>query len=133
MPNIKKIPEQSKEVNCLSGSASGSRKLALWAAELAAEKMAEDLTLLEIGRVSIIADYFLIATGATRIRVQTIGDHLIERIKRAGFTLQRMEGYREGWWIILDFGDLVVHLLQPEAREFYNLERLWSRAPLVSL
>jgi ribosome-associated protein len=44
-----------------------------------------------------------------------------------------MEGYREGWWIILDFGDLVVHLLQPEAREFYNLERLWSRAPLVNL
>ncbi len=117
----------------MSGSASGSRKLALWAAELAAEKMAEDLTLLEIGRVSIIADYFLIATGATRIRVQTICDHLIEKIKRAGFTLQRMEGYREGWWIILDFGDLVVHLLQPEAREFYNLERLWSRAPLVSL
>ena len=65
--------------------------------------------------------------------MQTICDHLIEKIKRAGFTLQRMEGYREGWWIILDFGDLVVHLLQPEAREFYNLERLWSRAPLVSL
>jgi ribosome-associated protein len=117
----------------LSGSASGTRKMALWAAELAAEKKAEDLALLEVGRVSFIADYFLIATGATGIRVRTICDHLLEKIKEAGLVPLRVEGYREGWWVVLDFGDLVVHLLQPEAREFYKLERLWSRAPQVDL
>lgn len=117
----------------MSGSASGSRKLALWAAELVSEKKAEDLTLLEVGRVSVIADYFLIATGATRIQVQTICDHLLGKIKQAGITLLRMEGYREGWWVVLDLGELVIHLLQPEAREFYRLERLWSRAPAVEL
>ncbi len=117
----------------MSEPASGSRKLALWAAELAAEKKAQDLTLLEVGKVSIVADYFLIATGATRIQVQTICDYLREKIKEQGRPLLRMEGYREGWWAVLDYGDLVVHLFQPEAREFYNLERLWSRAPLIDI
>lgn len=120
-------------MDCLPGLPSGSRKLALWAAELAAEKKAEDLTLLEVGRVSIVADYFLIATGATRVQVQTICDYLLEKVKEAGLSPLRMEGYREGWWVILDFGDLVVHLLQPEAREFYKLERLWSRAPVIKI
>lgn len=117
----------------MSEPASGSRKLALWAAELAAEKKAEDLAMLEVGRVSIVADYFLIATGATRIQVQTICDYLLEKTKAAGFSPLRMEGYREGWWIVMDFGGLVVHLLQPEAREFYKLERLWSRATAIEI
>ncbi len=116
----------------MSEPASGSRELALWAAELAAEKKAQDLALLEVGKISIVADYFLIATGATRVQVQTICDYLLEKIKEQGRILLRKEGYREGWWVVLDFGDLVVHLLQPEAREFYRLERLWSRAPRVN-
>ena len=117
----------------MSEPASGSRKLALWAAELAAEKKAENLALLEVGQLSIIADYFLIATGATGIRVRTICDHLLARIKESGLAPLRVEGYREGWWVVLDFGDLVVHLFQPEARELYSLERLWGRAPAVTL
>lgn len=117
----------------MSEPASGSRKTALWAAELAAEKMAEELILLEVGQVSFIADYFLIATGATGTRVRAICDHLLEKIKEAGLTPLRVEGYREGWWVVLDFGDMVVHLFQPEARELYDLERLWSRAPLVEI
>ncbi|NLA27596.1 MAG: ribosome silencing factor [Firmicutes bacterium] len=117
----------------MSKEASSSRKLALWAAELAAEKKAQDLTLLEVGKISIVADYFLIASGATRIQVQTICDHLLEKIKEQGRSLLRMEGYREGWWIVLDYGELVIHLFQPEAREFYRLERLWSRAPLITV
>lgn len=117
----------------MSKPASSSRKLALWTAGLAAEKKAQDLTLLEVGKVSIVADYFLIATGATGIHVRAICDYLLEKIKEEGRPLLRLEGYREGWWVVLDYGDLVVHLLQPEAREFYNLERLWGRAPLVTV
>lgn len=117
----------------MSDPASGSRKLALRAAELVTEKKAQDLTLLEVGKVSIVADYFLIATGVTRIQVQTTCDYLLEKIKELGRSPLRVEGYREGWWVVLDYGDLVVHLLQPEARELYKLERLWSRAPLVTV
>ena len=117
----------------MADAASAPRKLALRAAELAAERKARDLALLEVGKVSIIADYFLIATGATAIQVRAICDYLLEKMKEEGRTLLRMEGYRDGWWIVLDYGALVVHLFQPEAREFYRLERLWSRAPSITI
>jgi ribosome-associated protein len=109
----------------------GSRALALRAVELAAEKKALDPVLLEVGKISIVADYFLIATGSTRVQVHAICDHLLEKLKEAGWTMLRVEGYREGWWVLLDYGALVVHIFQPEARDFYNLERIWSKAPVL--
>lgn len=113
--------------------ANSSRDLALFAAQLALEKKGHDLHLLEVGQVSIIADYFLLATGNTAVQVHAIADHLVESLKKAGFYTLRIEGYREGWWVVLDYGSLVVHIFQPEARIFYDLERLWSEAPLVNL
>lgn len=113
--------------------ANSSRDLALFAAQLALEKKGHDLHLLEVGQVSIIADYFLLATGNTAVQVHAIADHLVESLKKAGFYTLRIEGYREGWWVVLDYGGLVVHIFQPEARIFYDLERLWSEAPLVNL
>lgn len=109
----------------------GSRKLVLLAAKLAAEKKVHDLRLLEVGRISIIADYFMIGTGTSAVQVHAICDHLTENLKKAGYQALRIEGYREGWWIVLDYGALVIHLFQQEARDFYNLERLWSESPLV--
>lgn len=109
----------------------GSRKLVLMAAKLAAEKKVHDLRLLEVGRISIIADYFMIGTGTSAVQVHAICDHLTENLKKAGYQALRIEGYREGWWIVLDYGALVIHLFQQEARDFYNLERLWSESPLV--
>lgn len=111
----------------------GSRELALIAAKLATEKKAHNLQLLEVGQVSIIADYFLLGTGTSRVQVHAICDHLIEQLKKAGYYALRIEGYREGWWVILDYGALVVHVFQPEARDFYDLDRLWSEAPPVAL
>jgi ribosome-associated protein len=113
--------------------ANSSRDLALFAAQLALEKKGHDLHLLEVGQVSIIADYFLLATGNTAVQVHAIADHLVESLKKAGFYTLRIEGYREGWWVVLDYGGLVVHIFQSEARIFYDLERLWSEAPLVNL
>jgi ribosome-associated protein len=107
------------------------RELSLLAAQLAVEKKAIDPVLLEVGKISIVADYFLIATGTSAVQVHAICDHLLEKIKEAGYPLLHSEGYREGWWVILDYGALVIHLFQPEARDFYNLDRLWSKAPLV--
>lgn len=112
---------------------SGYRNLALYAARLAAEKKARDLRLLEVGRVSIVADYFLLATGISAVQVHAICDHLVTSLKKEGLTALRIEGYREGWWVVIDYGILVIHVFQPEARTFYDLERLWAEAPLLDL
>ncbi len=110
---------------------SGSRKLASLAARLASEKQTRDMVLLEVGKISIIADYFLVGTGNTKIQVHAICDHLTLNLKKSGYYPLRIEGYREGWWIVIDYGTLVIHLFQPDSRQFYDLERLWSDAPQV--
>ena len=109
------------------------RQTALFAARLIQEMKAQDVMLLEISRISIIADYFLIGTGASTLQLHAICDHLRRSLKEVGYRLLRLEGYREGWWILMDYGGLVIHLFQPGAREFYNLERLWSKAPLLEI
>ena len=113
--------------------ANDSRELALFAAQLASEKKGHDLNLLEVGQVSIIADYFLLGTGNSAVQVHSICDHLIESLKKEGHIALRIEGYREGWWVVLDYGSLVIHIFQLEAREFYDLERLWYESPKVDL
>jgi ribosome-associated protein len=109
------------------------RELAFFAAQLVLEKKGQDVHLLEVGQVSVVADYFLLGTGNTAVQVHSICDHLLENLKKAGHQALRVEGYREGWWVVLDYGGLVVHIFQPDARIFYDLERLWSEAPLVKL
>lgn len=109
-----------------------SRKLALRVIELAHEKKARDMVMIEVGKISIVADFFIIITGATRVQVHTICDRIMSGLKEAGWKLYRMEGYREGWWVVLDYGLLVIHVMQPEARTFYDLERIWSKAPVLS-
>ena len=100
-------------------------------ARSAEDKKAVDLTILNIGEVSLIADYFIIMTGTTKIQVQAIADQIMEKAKEADFPLLHKEGYNEGLWVLLDYGAVVVHIFQPKEREFYNLERLWSHAPKV--
>lgn len=107
------------------------KELAQYATELASEKKGGALCLLNVGQVSIVADYFLLITGQTQVQVKTICDHLLENLKKQGVHVLHVEGLREAWWVILDFGPLVVHVFQPEARAFYDLERLWSKAPKV--
>ncbi|MBT9172885.1 MAG: Ribosomal silencing factor RsfS [Syntrophomonadaceae bacterium] len=96
---------------------------------LAAEKKAVDTVVLEIGKVSLIADYFVITGGNNRLQVKAIADHIMEILKKEGYPLLHKEGYPEGIWVLLDYGLVVVHLFQPEERRFYNLERLWGHAP----
>lgn len=110
-----------------------SREIAKLAANLVREKKGNDLVLLEVTQVTYLADYFLICTGTSAQQVQTISDHLKEEMKKAGNPLLRLEGYREARWVLLDYGSLVVHIFQPEDREFYNLERLWDSASKISI
>jgi ribosome-associated protein len=97
------------------------------------ERKAIDPVLFEVGQLTSITDYFLIASGTSSRQVQAIAQHLQTRMKQEGFTPFGIEGEREGHWILLDYSDLVVHLFYQPLREFYDLEGLWAEAPRVEM
>lgn len=103
------------------------------AAEAASDKKAIDLVVMDVAEQIVVTDFFLIATGNTDRQVKTIADEVEDRLRGAGLRVKGREGEGDARWILLDFGDLVVHVFQPEEREFYRLERLWSDAPRVAL
>jgi ribosome-associated protein len=75
---------------------------------------------------TILADTFAIVTGRSKIQTRAIADAIIEAVRRSGYNLSRVEGYADGSWILIDLGNVIVHVFTPEQRAFYNLERLWS-------
>ncbi len=95
------------------------------AVEAMDSKMAEDIRVIDISSVSILADYFIIATGTNRTQIQTIADEVGEKLGRAGMPVRSVEGYDGANWILLDFGDIIVHVFDKENRLFYDLERIW--------
>lgn len=94
----------------------------------AAEKKALDPTVLDLRGISTFTDFFLIFTGANRRQVQAISDEIVEQLKRNGTPAARVEGYQNAEWILIDYGDFVVHIFEEKARRFYDLERLWREA-----
>ncbi len=102
------------------------------AAHLAVGKKGHDIIALEIGKVSLISDYFLIVSGFNQRHVQSLADSIVEGLKEVDIEPLNQAGYREGRWVLLDYSDIVVHIFQDEERKFYNLERLWSDAPELS-
>ncbi len=89
------------------------------------EKKAEDIRILDIEKISTIADYFIIASGSNRNQVQAMSDSVEEEMGRAGYHPKNVEGYRNANWILLDYGDIVLHIFDEENRLFYDLERIW--------
>lgn len=110
-----------------------ARERALLCVRFALEKKAYDLVLMEVGRYTSLADYFLICTGRSDTQVQAITQSIEENLGRAGIRPLSIEGYARGQWVIVDYGDVVVHIFYDPVREFYDLERLWARAPRVTL
>jgi len=106
-------------------------KGAVLAAKEALEKKAKDVMVIDLRGLSSVTDYFVICTGDSDIQVQAIALHLKDKLKESGFDLLRMEGYMHAQWVLLDYGDFVVHVFHHEARAFYSLERLWGDAPHV--
>lgn len=90
------------------------------------DKIAKDVLAIKLQEGMAIADYFVIATGNTSSQTQAIADEVEKVALENGMTLVGVEGYREGSWILVDLGDIIVHVFTPEAREYYNLERLWK-------
>ncbi len=91
-------------------------------------KRAEDIQVLEIKDLTIIADYFIIANGTSSTQTKSLADEVEYKLKEQGIVPERTEGYQGANWIILDYADIVVHVFYKETRNFYNLERLWKDA-----
>jgi ribosome-associated protein len=104
-------------------------RLAVGAAE---DRKALDLKVLQLGEVSDFTDYFVICSGTSERQVQAIAEAVDESLRSHGARPLHLEGLREGQWILLDYGDLVVHIFEEDRRDFYRLERLWSDAPDVT-
>jgi len=104
----------------------GIDKIADKAYKIIEDKKARNIEIIDITEVSTLADYFIIASGTSTTHIRTIADELEFRMGEAGYNLIHKEGYESARWILLDFGELVVHVFHEEDRSFYNLERLWS-------
>ena len=89
------------------------------------DKKGQDIKIIDIHNVSVIADYFVIASGTNSNQVQAIVDNVEEQLGRAGFEAKQIEGNRNSSWILMDYGDVIVHVFDEENRLFYDLERIW--------
>ena len=106
--------------------ATTSKELAKIACEALEEKKANDIKVIDISDISVLADYFIIASGSNRNQVQAMVDSVQEDLyKKAGLEAKQVEGYQTGSWILLDYADIIVHVFDEENRLFYNLERIW--------
>lgn len=103
------------------------------AVEAADKKHAEEIVALNMEEVSLLADYFVIMHGNSERQVQAIVEGIIGAEEAAGVTVQSVEGKKDSRWMLIDLGDVVVHVFTKEERAFYNLEKLWSDAPLVDV
>ena len=90
------------------------------------EKKAKDIKVIDIHEVSVIADYFVIASGTNQNQVQAMVDNAEEMLGRAGFEAKQIEGTRNSSWILMDYGDMIIHVFDEENRLFYDLERIWG-------
>jgi ribosome-associated protein len=100
------------------------------AVQAADEKKAEHIVALNMKGISLVADYFMICHGNSEKQVQAIAREIKEKAEEQGIAVKRLEGFDEAKWVLVDLGDVVVHVFHKDDRAYYNLERLWGDAPL---
>lgn len=108
-----------------------SNKIAKLAITALEDKKAEDIKVIDISEVSVIADYFIIANGTNRSQIQTLSDHVEEILGKEGVPLRQVEGYDNANWVLLDFHDVIIHIFDKENRLFYDLERIWRDGKMI--
>jgi ribosome-associated protein len=99
--------------------------------DLASDKKASDIVLLEIREMTTVADYFVIASGASDRQLGAIADGIVETLREEGTRPIGREGSANAHWLLIDYGSVIVHVMSPPERDFYQLERLWADAPLL--
>lgn len=105
----------------------------LLALDAASEKKALNSVVLDLRDIASFTDYFVITSGTNERQVQAISDEVVEKLKKSGSPVTRVEGYKSAEWILLDYGDFVMHIFGDKARKFYDLERLWRESKRVGL
>ncbi|GEN52001.1 ribosome silencing factor [Halobacillus faecis] len=108
-----------------------SKELVNLAAQACDEKRAQDIVVLDMSEVSLIADYFLICEGSNERQVQAIARELKNQAEEHGIEVKRMEGFEQARWVLVDLNDIVCHIFHKDERHYYNLERLWGDADTV--
>jgi ribosome-associated protein len=109
-----------------------SRKLALLCRELADDKKAEDIAILDVRKVSSVTDYFVIASGTSEPHLRAIVDEITDRLRdEHGVRAKAVDGTLKAAWVVLDYFDVIVHVMRADLRERYDLEALWGDAPRV--
>ena len=102
-----------------------SKEMAKLAYTALSDKKGEDIKILNISEVTVLADYFIIASGSNRNQVQAMADNVEETLGKLGHETKQIEGYQSGNWILMDYQDVIVHIFDNENRLFYDLERIW--------
>jgi len=115
----------------LAGRSDRSLELALTAARIAEDNRSRDIVILDMREITPLFDYFVVATGSSRRQLHAVSEEIDQTVEGLGDRRLGIEGYVDGRWILLDYGDVVVHLFDGEAREYYDLEQLWCRARRV--
>ena len=107
------------------------KELALAICKAASEKKASDIVTMDMQGLMSSTDYFVVCSANTSTQVRAIADNMEEKLEEAGVPVWHKEGYHEGEWVLLDYGDVVAHVFRQDSREYYALERLWSDAAIV--
>lgn len=110
-----------------------SKEKAIRIAKILDDKKAEDLQVLEIKELTTMCDYFIICTGGSSLHVKALCDNVEEKMKEEGISPIHNEGVNTAAWLLMDYGDVVVHIFDRESASFYNLERLWADAPKLDI
>ncbi len=108
-----------------------SKKMAKIAIEALNDKKAEDLKVIDISKVSVMADLFIIASGSNRSQIQAMIDNVQEKLHKEGYDCKQIEGYDSANWILMDYRDIIIHVFDNENRLFYDLERIWRDGVLM--
>lgn len=108
-----------------------AKEMAKIAYEALADKKGEDITVLDISEISPLADYFLIANGNSENQARALVDNVEEELHKNGYCMKQREGYTSGKWVLMDFGDIIVHIFDKDSRQFYDLERIWRDGKVV--
>ena len=110
-----------------------SKEMARIACHSLDEKKGEDIKVIDIAGVSVLAYYFIIANGTNESQVRALVDNVEEELHKAGYEVKQREGYGSGKWVLLDFGDIIVHVFDKENRLFYDLERIWRDGKAIDI